>query len=323
MPIFKTYKLKYFFISFLSLLLAASTVQGQKYFAVAKLDSVKIKIGDQTFLNIGIDVPAGSKVQFPEIADTLNEHVEVISQSKIDTSISTDKQRFQLNKKLLITSFDSGYFAIAPLEFIVNEDTVNPILTEALLIHVQTVSVDTTQAIRDIKGPKDAPWNIREIIPYLIAGGCAILIAGLLIYYFRKRKAKPIVVEEKKPEIPPHLIALTQLQQLKDEKLWQEGKYKIYQIRLTEIVRNYIESRFHINALEQTTDETMRSFRAVSLSDELRFKLKQVLVLSDMVKFAKEQPLPSENEKSMEDAVDFVTKTASIFNEFPEKEVKV
>jgi hypothetical protein len=281
----------------------------QKNSASAKLDSVKIKLGDQTSLNISIDVPLGSKVQFPTIADTINSHIEVVQQSKVDTSISADKQRVTLNKKLIITSFDSGYFVIAPFPFIVDGDTANPLLTDALLIQVQTVSVDTTQAIRDIKGPKDAPWNIREIIPYLIGGGVALLIALLVIYYLRKRKVKPEIIVEKKPIIPPHILVLQQLQALQEEKMWQQGKVKEYQSSVSDIIRNYIELRFEIGAMEQTTDETMRSFRGINLSDDLKFKLKQLLSLSDMVKFAKEQPLPMENEKSMSDAIDFVKGT--------------
>jgi hypothetical protein len=305
------------------LLFFSTAVNAQKNLAIAKLDSVKLKIGDQTFLTLSIEVPAGSKVKFPDIADTINSHIEVISQTKTDTNFTADRQRFALSKKLLITSFDSGFFAIAPFTFIVNEDTLNPVLSEALLIQIQTVAVDTTQAIRDIKGPKDAPWNIREIIPYVIGGAVALFVALLVIYILRKRKVKPVIKVEKKVEIPPHIIALQQLQQLKEEKLWQEGKFKVYQIRLTEILRNYIEARFYIKALEQTTDETMRSFRSIKLPDELRYKLHQLLSLSDMVKFAKEQPLPSENEQSMEDAINFVTTTANTYAEQEEKEAKV
>lgn len=308
------------FVSTCAMLFSITSVLAQKNLATAKLDSVKIKIGDQTFLQLAIETPVGSKVKFPELSDTINAHLEIVSQSKIDTTYSADKQRALYSKKLLITSFDSGYFAIAPFSFTVDEDTANPVFTEPLLIQIQTVSVDTTKAIRDIKGPKDAPWNIREIIPYLIGGGIALLVALIVIFYLRKRKVKPEIIVEKKPDTPPHIIALQQLQQLQDEKLWQEGKYKLYQVRLSDIVRSYIENRFHINALEQTTDETMRSFRAVNLTEELRFNLKQLLMLSDMVKFAKEQPLPSENEKSMEDAIRFVNLTANNFADLEGKE---
>lgn len=315
------HQLKYIFLAFVFVLFCAVDAAAQKNFASAKLDSVKLKIGDQTFLTLSIETPAGSKIKFQQLADTINAHIEIVSQTKIDTSFSADKQRTTFSKRILLTSFDSGYFAIAPFSFIVNEDTANPVYTEPLLIQIQTVSVDTTQAIRDIKGPKDAPWNIKEIVPYLIGGAVALLLVAFLIYYFKKRKVKPAVVIEKKPEIPAHIIALQQLHNLQSEKLWQEGKYKMYQIRLSDIVRVYIEGRFHINAMEQTTDETMRSFRAVNLPEELRFKLKQVLVLSDMVKFAKEQPLPAENEKSMEDALAFVNATAA-FMEEERKETK-
>ena len=300
--------------------LCANFSYAQKNFAAAKLDSVKIKLGDQTFLNLSIDVPFGSKVQFPNIVDSIASHIEVVQQSKIDTSISADKQRTTFNKKFTITSFDSGYFAIPPFTFLVDGDTVNPVLTDALLLQVQTVSVDTTQAIRDIKGPKDAPWNIREIIPYLIGGVVALLIALIVIYYLRKRKVKPVVVIEKKPTIPPHIIALQQLQVLQEDKMWQQGKVKEYQSAISDIIRNYIEARFGIAAMEQTTDETMRSVRGINLSDELKFKLRQLLMLSDMVKFAKEQPLPMENEKSMSDAIDFVKGTMTAKTEHSREE---
>ncbi|MBK9479757.1 MAG: hypothetical protein IPN99_13125 [Bacteroidetes bacterium] len=294
----------------------------QKNIASATLDSVKLKIGDQTNLVLSIETPVQSKVEFPSINDTINAHIEVVAQSKIDTSLSSDKQRVRYTKKLVITSFDSGYFAIAPFIFTVDSDSTNPVYTEALLIQIQTVAVDTTKAIRDIKGPKEVPWNYRELIPYLIGGAVAILILLLLFYFLKKRKVKPQVVVEQKVLIPPHVIALEQLEQLKNEKLWQEGKYKIYQIRLSDIVRSYIENRFQIAAMEQTTDETMRSMRRIHIEDGLRFKLRQLLSLSDMVKFAKEQPLPSENEQSMEDAILFVKTTASTFTEIEGKEDK-
>jgi hypothetical protein len=37
--------------------------------------------------------------------------------------------------------------------------------------------------------------------------------------------------------------------------------------------------------------------------------LKQILVLSDLVKFAKEKPLPVENEQTLEQAISFVKNT--------------
>ncbi len=313
----------FFLLGFFLSMFLFYEASAQKNIASASLDSVKLKIGEQTNLILRIETPIQSKVEFPLINDTINAHIEVVGQSKIDTSFTSDKQRVRYTKKILITSFDSGYFAIAPFTFTVDNDSANPVYTEALLLQIQTVAVDTTKAIRDIKGPKEVPWNYRELIPYLIGGAVAILILLLIIYYLKKRKVTPQVVVEQKVIIPPHTIALEQLEQLKNEKLWQEGKYKLYQIRLSDIVRTYLENRFQIAAMEQTTDETMRSMRRIHIEDALRLKLRQLLSLSDMVKFAKEQPLPSENEQSMEDAVLFVKTTASIYTELEGKEAKL
>ena len=43
--------------------------------------------------------------------------------------------------------------------------------------------------------------------------------------------------------------------------------------------------------------------------------LNQLLVLSDLVKFAKEQPLANENEMSLINAIEFVQNTKQIINE--------
>ncbi len=49
--------------------------------------------------------------------------------------------------------------------------------------------------------------------------------------------------------------------------------------------------------------------RRIDTSAELKTKLQQTLTLSDLVKFAKEQPLPHENENSLTYAIEFVKGT--------------
>jgi hypothetical protein len=276
----------------------------------AKLDTASILIGDQQKLSIEVKANSKDKVIFPLFADTLVAHVELVDKGKTDTVFSNDKNNYILSRKYTITSFDSGYYVIPPLKVVVNGDTQE---TEALLLTVQTLAVDTNKAIKDIKQPYDAPWSISEIMKEIIIGAVALLVLSLVIYYFvKKPKKEPVVVEEVKEVIPPHVIALEELNKLRDEKLWQEGKYKLYHIRLSDTVRAYIEKRFDINAPEQTTYETLQSLRNVHIPDEAKVKLRQLLMLSDMVKFAKENPLGNENELSWQNAIDFVNATILI-----------
>ena len=68
-------------------------------------------------------------------------------------------------------------------------------------------------------------------------------------------------------------------------------------------------SRKHIKTHEKTTDEIFESLRYVSITNGDRNLLRQILTLADLVKFAKEKPLPVENEQSMYNAINFVIQT--------------
>ena len=78
---------------------------------------------------------------------------------------------------------------------------------------------------------------------------------------------------------------------------------------MTDIVREYIELRFPVRALEMTTGEIDAALRQTEVNSSARDKLNKVLTLADLVKFAKEQPLPLENDLSLNQCMDFVRET--------------
>jgi len=137
-----------------------------------------------------------------------------------------------------------------------------------------------------------------------------IVIAGLIVFFItRKKKTAPVVIFKPKPKRAAHLIALEELEQLKKEKLWQQGLIKDYYSRLSGIVRTYIENRFDIPSVESTTYETMQLFRKKPVPKQTLELLQELLELSDLVKFAKAKPLPSEHDHSMNLAEAFVKNT--------------
>ena len=283
------------------------------------IDSNSILIGQQAHINLNVtyDVKEGAvNIVFPTIYDTINEFVEIVNKSLIDTVIP-DKENptvFTQSQQITITSFDSGYYAIPPFKFIVNKDTFE---TEPLLLEVQTVAVDTAQAIFDIKAPLEEPFNFMDWLKenwIWIVGtlGLLILIALIIIYFKNK---KPVEKEvEAKPEIPIHVLALEKLESIKRQKLWQDGKVKQYHSEISETLRNYIEERFFVNALEETTNEIMHGLRLQSIDSLTMNKLNQTLVLADLVKFAKEQPTPAENEMNINNAIEFINQTKITIN---------
>ncbi|HAL82541.1 MAG TPA: hypothetical protein DCO83_10145 [Mucilaginibacter sp.] len=141
-----------------------------------------------------------------------------------------------------------------------------------------------------------------------------IIVLGIigLIYYFKRRPKKETVIEIARPGLPPHIIAVNKLNELRDKKLWQQGEVKQYHSELTDIIRDYLEKRYLVKTHEKTTGEIFAGLSYLDITEENKNELRQILLLADLVKFAKEKPLPPDNERSMDSAINFVLKTQRV-----------
>ncbi|MBL1233651.1 MAG: hypothetical protein P1U44_06375 [Vicingaceae bacterium] len=304
--------MKKFIYIFVALLLPNFALLGQNVAVKAVLDTNFLMIGEQTQLHfITTYQDKNTQILFPQLNDTIIKEIEVLSKSPIDTSIADANGLFAQSQSLLITSFDSGYYVIPPFQFIVNGDTVE---SDPLLLEVQSMEVDTANAIFDIKEPLSEPFSIKDWLKDNWVWLAAILAALIGIFFLVRylRREKPVVKEKIIPKIPVHEIALGKLRQLNEQQLWQNGKIKAYHSEISEILREYIEERYQVNALEETTSEIMHGLRLHQIPEELKLKLSQTLTLADLVKFAKEQPLTNENENSLTNAIEFVEATKMI-----------
>lgn len=282
----------------------------QKFKAEAYVDTNAILIGDQVSMTLTLIQQFEQGILWPEIGDTITGKIEVLGRSESDTLKRSGDGTIEVAKVYQLTSFDSGYFIIPPLRFTDVKDTNNFSETEAILIEVQTLEVDTTMALKDIKAPLDVPYTWDEFIMHGVVGLTTILVALLVYLLYRKWKNRPVkVVVEKIIVRDPHLIALEDLNALEQKKLWQQDNIKLYYTELTDIIRTYIENRFEIIAMEMTTDEIMDSIAFVDVSPTCKEKLRQLLMTADMVKFAKSKPIGSEHELCMANAYLFVNET--------------
>ncbi|MCF8258844.1 MAG: hypothetical protein K9J06_14915 [Flavobacteriales bacterium] len=276
------------------------------------IDSTQLLIGDQFHLDLWADIPAGSMVAWPQFKDTLIKTIEVVEATVPDT-VRKENGDYTVHQRLVLTSFDTGFMVIPPVAFVFDRDTANPLLTDPELILVTEIPVDLEQDIMDIKGPMDVPINWRK---YLLYGLIALVVIGLLVggflYWQKHRKQRDAPAARPVPTRPAHEIALEKLEALRLKKLWQSDRAKEYYIELSDIVREYIEFRFGIMALEQTTDETVRSLQITGVDTELLKTLSGMMQLADLAKFAKYRPMSDENEKSMDVARGFVENTRAI-----------
>lgn len=102
------------------------------------------------------------------------------------------------------------------------------------------------------------------------------------------------------------------MSKLREEQLCEHGLQKEYYTRLTDILREYLDRRFGINAMEMTSTQIRHALN--NSRDEIMSKqlVEQVLEISDFVKFAKAQPLGDDNVKAFEAARRFVEDTKPV-----------
>lgn len=293
--------------------------------AVARLDTGAILIGDHVGLKLQLSGPSETQVIWPAFGDTILGNILVIGRSKIDSSFSADRKSLTLTQELNLTSFDSGFYTIPqiPFRYRVRPDTsLRTAMTGLTMLMVHTVKVDTTVAIKPIKAPLSVPLTFRELLPYIMMGLALIVLVVLVIWYLKKRKKnEPLIQVRPKIQLLPHEKALQELEKLRVRKLWQQGQVKEYYSELTDIIRTYIEEGFGMPAMESTTYEIVVQLRSGGrFAGAVIGKLEAMLSLADMVKFAKADPLPADNENALNTGFEFVRDTKGAAPSVPSAE---
>lgn len=294
----------------------AGNLKAQQIRATATLDSTNILLGDQVKLFLEIDHPKNVDVTFPQVPDTIAGFIEVLGKTAIDTFEGDNSDNIKQIQAYTITSFDSGSYRIPPYWFgITTDGNPDSVPSNGVTLNVYSMQIDTTKGPTDIKMPYGAPLTLKEVTPYILG----VILIGAIIFFLlysikRKKKNQPLFVRPQKPKEPAHVVALRELDRIKNEKVWQKGKTKLYYSELTDTLRIYIEERFEIRAMEQVTDEILDSFRRQKgvINDKNFINLTQLLQLADLVKFAKYQPLPDDDNLALTNAYFFVNDTKKI-----------
>ena len=274
------------------------------------LSKDSILVGEQFVWSTVFSVPQEQEVVFAPYASVVEAEkapIDVVHDYRLDT-ISIKNGIKELEARLLLTSFDSGYYKLPLMvAFTPQGDTI---YMDSPFLDVTNIQIDTANFVmHPIKGQMGYPITLKEVLPWILLGLLAIAAIYLLYRYIRYRRenrdffGKPIVND------PPHIIALRALDKLRSEKLWQNGKEKLYYTGITDTLREYIEKRYGVGAMEMTSAEIMQSLSGQEIEERYYMELDELFKTADLVKFAKYVPGVQENEDAIPVAVRFVNST--------------
>ncbi|MBD5219431.1 MAG: protein BatD [Bacteroidales bacterium] len=282
----------------------------------ASIDSAVIVMGDRAHLRVNVDMPqavakSARLVDFP-ILPPGREYLEFngvdVVASDSATNIDGEKRRIKFD--FTIQAFDPGTVTIPPFAVVATPgaDTAFSNVVTFKVLPVELDSLATLNPIESIVSP-NSRWY--DYIPNWLLWTLLVLALGAAgawaFFYFRK--AKETIELRKNPPIPPYELAVSRLNRLKSQNLPETGREKQYYTELVDILRQYLQGRFGINAMEMTSTQIVKSLRSNPETRMTADEMRAVLSIADFVKFAKVRPLPDDNVKAFNRATAFVEQT--------------
>tara|TARA_B110000211_G_scaffold59344_1_gene66512 strand:- start:8319 stop:9194 length:876 start_codon:yes stop_codon:yes gene_type:complete len=246
-------------------------------------DTDYVFIGD--IINVDLAIESNEQLIWPDIS-ALIAPLEIQSLGKIDTLKTGNISLY--HQRLSIQSFDTVSFVLPSLAFIsLAGDTF---YSDSIAMAFLEVPLDTTNAIFDIKEPREVPFNFAEAQPYIWSGLAFLLLLGFILFLFKKLSNKTSKKRKEIILIPCEIEASEALKQLESKDYITNGLVKTHYVELTEILRHYFDREFEIDTLESTTEETIVLLKEKELDRILIEQISTLLVEADLVKFAKSSP---------------------------------
>lgn len=244
----------------------------------------------------------------------------IFEKTELAWAIQEDNPDLQRNA-LTFTIWNEGIYLLPPVQITFNRGgrtyTQNsnkiPLVVGSPLVEAARNQQDSI-ALSDIKPIIEEPVKFQDYIPYII--GVILLIHLIcLIYFLMNNQQKVELLPIPVMQMTSHDLAANKLTILKNGQLWQQGNVKEYLSKLTFIVREYLENRYDIPALESTSGQILQKMKSVKVPQNVQMDLRELFQKSDLVKFAKAEPQPDFLENSYAKAANLVRETQAGANE--------
>lgn len=264
--------------------------------AYAQFDSNLVETGNPFAMHLAVPKDAGKPVKIVLSAwDSLIPERNVLTQS----GWNVQGDRYVNDLKLIC--FDADTIQLPPLPIELSNDQTAYTAPQTLVV-LPTPSPQDPNDLADIKDIHPEPFHWADALGWVAVIGGLLLLAGLAYWLLRRYKKTKSVIS-RSTELPPHILAMKKLDALAAKQLWQKGQVKAYYAELTYIIREYLEKRYGVPALESTSDEILRRIdRLEDFPDALRRQLQDMLMQADLAKFAKGNPPVEFHEQALSDA---------------------
>ena len=269
-----------------------------------EIDTLQTTIGYPISYRLNVSHPDTNLIDFPNLRFKDNLQLQ-------SSSFSPNRNNFEANLELVF--WDTGYIAIPEIEInILNLDSVKlySINTDSIIVEVVSVKQKNmnlspgSDGILPIKGPvKVQTYEDLYLVLKIIT--LAIIAYGI-ISLWKKRSKKEFEEVDRSNYQMPFNIALMKLEKLKQFELSSDISKKDFFVKISLILREYIENSFFIRTLEMTTEDIGDNHDLFPFDSDIVTELTRILKRADMVKYAREEKDREQCMKYLKRSISFV-----------------
>lgn len=227
----------------------------------------------------------------PADADSLFGDLEVLGRSEVlGRYLGPDAPGMRLDSVVYeVTTFalDTALVPPIPIPFSTDADTMLA-RTPPLRVEVGSLVPEDAEGLQDLAPLAAFP---RPVWPWVVSGLAVLGLLAALYGYWRQRRPAPAVALAA-PPLPPFEAAQRRLNALAAADLSRPDAAKPYYVELSDTLRAYLAARLGVPARERTTGELMRELarHGALVPDEARARVRRVLDVADLAKFADAHP---------------------------------
>jgi hypothetical protein len=248
------------------------------------VDKAEVYVGDMIKYEIAIVHDASIRLVPPPLGANLGAFDVKDYQADIQSKLKDG--RTQSLTTFSLSTFTTGDYIIpgVPIIFLMPDSTRKVMFADEVPIKVKSLLENAGDSV-DIK-PLKAPHEFkRDYTPYFVIAGIFVLLILAALWLLKWRKKGQ--AQEQIDTRPAWEIGFEKLALLREKRLLEQDKTKLYYIELTEVVRWFLGRVYGITVLDMTTDEFLAQFRELELPAELFDRTASFLRYGDLVKFAK------------------------------------
>lgn len=275
---------------------------------IAKTDRARASVSESILYTISVSYDPEIKVDLPEPGAKIA-GLRITDFGEKGPEETDGKQLYEKWFKLQPDIVGTYIIPSMTVSYTEKNGDLKKLKTPQIFLEVTSALVDEKgEKSTDIIDIKPLQKIKRDLKPFILAA-CAAIAAGFALagFFFYLKKRKKSRLEKKRPA---HVIAFEEIKKLEKDNLIERGIIKEHYFRLSDIFRTYIENRFKIPAVEQTTPELVPEIKKLEKIDsQIKSTTEEFLKYSDLVKFAKYSPRQEEIETNKQKVLTVIAET--------------